>query len=160
MAEKEISGYQELKLILSNMEKGKYQIVEMKYVTLLKLLNEFQKIKYQKNMLIDKYNSERNNQQLFLPIIDILRDLKRRGEWIEYKNKTVHTKEFYRIEKETLEKIIEEKAAGTDPKKVLDIMANLGILRKQGDKILSSAPVEGVTKRIYMVRIDSVDNID
>ena len=145
------------------MEKRKYRIAEIKYVTLLKLLKEFQLIKSQKNMLldeIDKFSSERDYQLPFLSIIDILRDLKRRGEWIEYKNKTVHTKEFYRIEKETLEKIIEEKAAGIDTKKVLDTMANLGILRKQGDKILSSAPVEGVTKRIYMVRIDSVDNIE
>jgi hypothetical protein len=165
LEEKEISGYQVLKLILSDMEKRKYQKVEMEYGILLKFLKEFQNIKYQKNFLLDEIDKyiimlDQDKQQLFLFIIDLLRDLKSRGEWIEYKNNTVHTKEYYRIEKETLEKIIEEKAAGIDTKKTLDFMANLGILRKQADKILSSATVKGVPKRIYMVRIDSVDFIE
>ena len=167
MAERVISGYQELKLILSNMEKRQTKNVEIEYEILLRILHEMQTLKYQKNTLLDENNAlkrvEVSNQpkmdqgtQLFFLIIDILKDLKSRGVWIEYKNKTVHTKDYYRIEKDVLEKVIEEKAVGVDPKKILDMMANLGILRKQADKILSSATVDGVPKRIYMVRIDSV----
>lgn len=168
MAERVISGYQELKLILSNMEKRQTKNVEIKYEILLRILHEMQTLKYQKNTLLDENYAlkrvEVSNQpkmdqgtQLFFLIIDILKDLKSRGVWIEYKNKTVHTKDYYRIEKDVLEKVIEEKAVGVDPKKILDMMANLGILRKQADKILSSATVDGVPKRIYMVRIDSVE---
>lgn len=160
--------------MLSDMEKTKYQKVEIDYEILLKLFYEMQNLKYQKNVLLDEIDRLKSvtvsNQpkeldkdaQSFLLIIDLLRDLKSRGAWIEYKNKTVHTKEYYRIEKETMEMIVEEKAAGEiDPKKILDIMANLGILRKQADnKILTSATVDGVPKRIYMVRIDSVDYLE
>lgn len=149
------------------MEKRQTKNVEIEYEILLRILHEMQTLKYQKNTLLDENNAlkrvEVSNQpkmdqgtQLFFLIIDILKDLKSRGVWIEYKNKTVHTKDYYRIEKDVLEKVIEEKAVGVDPKKILDMMANLGILRKQADKILSSATVDGVPKRIYMVRIDSV----
>lgn len=168
MAERVISGYQELKLILSDMEIRKLKKIEIKYEILLRILHEMQTLKYQKNTLLDENYAlkrvEVSNQpkmdqgtQLFFLIIDILKDLKSRGAWIEYKNKTVHTKDYYRIEKDVLEKVIEEKAVGVDPKKILDMMANLGILRKQADKILSSATVDGAPKRIYMVRIDSVE---
>lgn len=164
----EISGYQELKLILSDMEKRRTKNVEIKYEILLRILHEMQTLKYQKNTLLDKNCAlkrvEVSNQpkldqgaQLLFLIIDILKDLKIRGAWIEYKNKTVHTKDYYRIEKDVLEKVIEEIAVGVDTKKILDTMANLGILRKQADKILSSATVDGAPKRIYMVRIDSVE---
>lgn len=150
------------------MEKRQTKNVEIKYEILLRILHEMQTLKYQKNTLLDENYAlkrvEVSNQpkmdqgtQLFFLIIDILKDLKSRGVWIEYKNKTVHTKDYYRIEKDVLEKVIEEKAVGVDPKKILDMMANLGILRKQADKILSSATVDGVPKRIYMVRIDSVE---
>lgn len=150
------------------MEIRKLKKIEIKYEILLRILHEMQTLKYQKNTLLDENYAlkrvEVSNQpkmdqgtQLFFLIIDILKDLKSRGAWIEYKNKTVHTKDYYRIEKDVLEKVIEEKAVGVDPKKILDMMANLGILRKQADKILSSATVDGVPKRIYMVRIDSVE---
>ena len=148
------------------MKKLKHRKVEIDYDLLLKFLQEFQGLKYQKNLLLDEINKfksilNQDEQKIFLLILDLLRDLKSKGAWIEYKNKTVHTKEYYRIEKETLEMIIEEKAEGIDPKKILDMMANLGILRKQADgKILTSASVDGVPKRIYMVRIDSVDYLE
>jgi len=166
LSEKVISGYQELKQLLSGMKKLKHRKVEIDYDLLLKFLQEFQGLKYQKNLLLDEINKfksilNQDEQKIFLLILDLLRDLKSKGAWIEYKNKTVHTKEYYRIEKETLEMIIEEKAEGIDPKKILDMMANLGILRKQADgKILTSASVDGVPKRIYMVRIDSVDYLE
>lgn len=172
-----VSGYQELKLILADMKKSSGKIIEIKCEILFKVFYELKNLKYQKNVLIDEVNKLKdevnslkhvtvNSQtkefdqdiQSFLLILDVLKELKSRGAWIEYKNKTVHTKEYYRIVKETMDMIIEEKAAGKiDPKKVLDTMANLGILRKQADKVISSASVEGVPKRIYMVRIDSVD---
>lgn len=172
--DKSISGYQELKSILSDMKKNKCQIIEMRYELLLQLLIEMHSLKKQKNVLIDSYDklkaevmSKQPNEldqesKQFLFIIKLLRELKSRGLWIEYKNKTVHTNEYYRIEKETLDMIVEEKASGEiDPKKILDMMANMGIIRKQADgKILSSASVGGVSKRIYMVRIDSVDYLE
>lgn len=150
------------------MEIRKLKKIEIKYEILLRILHEMQTLKYQKNTLLDENYAlkrvEVSNQpkmdqgtQLFFLIMDILKDLKSRGAWIEYKNKTVHTKDYYRVEKDVLEKVIEEKAVGVDYKKILDMMANLGILRKQADKILSSATVDGVPKRIYMVRIDSVE---
>lgn len=164
----EISGYQELKLILSDIEKRKIEKVEIEYEILLKILCEMQNLKYQKNALLDEIDKINNvainsqpevdqETQLFYLVLDLLKELKSRGAWIEYKNKTIHTKEYYRIEKDVLEKIIEEKAFGVDSKKIIDLMASLGILRKQDDKILSSATVAGVPKRIYMVRIDSVE---
>lgn len=150
------------------MEIRKLKKIEIKYEILLRILHEMQTLKYQKNTLLDENYAlkrvEVSNQpkmdqgtQLFFLIMDILKDLKSRGAWIEYKNKTVHTKDYYRVEKDVLEKVIEEKAVGVDYKKILDMMANLGILRKQADKILSSATVDGVPKRIYMLRIDSVE---
>jgi len=166
-------GYLKLKQILADMKEKKYQKIEVAYETLLKLLYEIQYLKYQKNILLDRIEKLKNisesNQlkeldqvtESLIFIKDLLSDLRVRRVWIEYKNKTVHTKEFYRVEKETLDKILKEKATGTvDPKKILDMMANLGILRKQGDKILSTATVDGYPKRIYMIRIDSVESID
>lgn len=161
-----VSGYQELKLVLSDMGRVGCKKINIEYDMLLKLFHEIQNLKYQKNMLLDEVHKLKSieldqDAMVFLLIKDLLRDLKTRGAWIEYKNKTVHTKEYYRIEKDTLDKIVEEKATvKIDSKKLLEVMANLGILRKQGDKILSSATVEGTPKRIYMVRIDSVDFIE
>ena len=40
------------------------------------------------------------------------------------------------------------------------MMANLGIIRKQDNKILFSASIDGVPKRIYMIRKDSVDFLE
>ncbi len=167
------SGYQKLKLILSDMGERKCKKIELEYEILLKFFQEIQSLKIQKNVLLDKVDELKviaeskqskeldQDAQSFLIIIDILRYLKTRGQWIEYKNKTVHTKEFYRIEKEIMEKIVDEKANGfADSKKILDMMANMGIIRKQDNKILSTATVEGVPKRIYMIRIDSIDSID
>lgn len=164
------AGYQELKLILTGMKKKKSNKIEMDYSILHKILHEMQRLKYQKNILLDEnaklrnttknIESEelKNGSQDFLIIIDVLRELKVKGVWIEYKNITVHTKEFYRIEKEVLENIVEEKSNGSiDLKRILDMMSNFGIIRKQDNKILTSATVDGVPKRIYMVRKDSVD---
>lgn len=173
MAEKVISGYQKLKLVLIDMKKRNCKKKEMEYETLFKLLQEIQSLKFQKNALldeIDKSKGDTESRQLkglvqashpYLIIIDILRDLSTMRAWIEYKNKTVHTKEFYRIEKETLEKVIGEKAAGLiDSKKILDMMANMGIIRKQDNKILTTTTVGGDPKRIYMIRIDSLDLLE
>jgi hypothetical protein len=165
------AGYQELKLILTGMKKKNYKKIEMDYSILHKIFDEMQRLKYQKNILLDENaklknitkniqcEESRNGSQEFLIIIDVLKELKSKGAWIEYKNITVHTKEFYRIEKEVLENIVEEKSDGSvDLKRILDMMANFGIIRKQDNKILTSATVDGVPKRIYMVRIDSVDS--
>ena len=166
----EISGYQELKLILTDMKKRKCQKIEMEYEILLKLLHELQRLKYQKNVLLDENEKLKDKaevgqlkekQSSFLIIIDVLGDLKDSGAWIEYKNKTANTKEFYRIDKEVLEKVVDEKTADNiETKNILDMMANLGIIRKQDNKILFSASIDGVPKRIYMIRKDSVDFLE
>ena len=166
----EISGYQELKLILTDMKKRKCQKIEMEYEILLKLLHELQRLKYQKNVLLDENEKLKDKaevgqlkekQSSFLIIIDVLGDLKDSGAWIEYKNKTANTKEFYRIDKEVLEKVVDEKTADNiETKNILNMMANLGIIRKQDNKILFSASIDGVPKRIYMIRKDSVDFLE
>lgn len=90
----EISGYQELKLILTDMKKRKCQKIEMEYEILLKLLHELQRLKYQKNVLLDENEKLKDKaevgqlkekQSSFLIIIDVLGDLKDSGAWIEYK---------------------------------------------------------------------------
>lgn len=173
MAGDVISGYQELKRVLSEMRMKKYQKIEIEYTTLYKIFRELQSLKYQKNILLDEIKKLKNSKESqqskklddytnsLLSITEILRDLKAKTPWIEYKNKTVHTNEFYRIEKENLDKIIEEMVGNEiEVKNILDVMANMGILRKQDNKIISSATVNGATKRIYMVRKDSIDLLE
>lgn len=91
-------------------------------------------------------------------IFRFISDLKRMALWLDYKNNTANTKEYYRIEKRDFETILatytNEMVSAHD---LIHFMVNLGILKSSDSKEIFSVIVAGKSRRVYMVRKTAVD---
>ena len=123
---------------------------------------EIARLKAKANKLIDV------NQQLvrekakftfiyITRILVFLAELQKSALWLDYKNNTANTKEYYRVDKRDFENIL---AAYTDDKvtarNFIRYMVCLGIM-KSNDKEIFSVIVNGKSKRVYMIRKTAVD---
>lgn len=90
-------------------------------------------------------------------IFHFIDELKRSALWLDYKNNTANTKEYYRVDKRDFENIL---AAYTDDKvtarNFIRYMVCLGIM-KSNDKEIFSVIVNGKSRRVYMIRKTAVD---
>lgn len=90
-------------------------------------------------------------------ILVFLAELQKSALWLDYKNNTANTKEYYRVDKRDFENIL---AAYTDDKvtarNFIRYMVCLGIM-KSNDKEIFSVIVNGKSKRVYMIRKTAVD---
>ena len=86
-----------------------------------------------------------------------LAELQKSALWLDYKNNTANTKEYYRVDKRDFENIL---AAYTDDKvtarNFIRYMVCLGIM-KSNDKEIFSVIVNGKSRRVYMIRKTAVD---
>ena len=90
-------------------------------------------------------------------ILAFLAELQKSALWLDYKNNTANTKEYYRVDKRDFENIL---AAYTDDKvtarNFIRYMVCLGIM-KSNDKEIFSVIVNGKSRRVYMIRKTAVD---
>lgn len=141
-------------------------------------IDEVKRLKIKINALLDviekqkRFNVEgpgeilgsTGEEKIFTYVVNIIKFLRRLQEanlWMDYKNNTVITKEYYRIDKSDFEAVLQEVLdPSLNPSTFIGLMGKLGIMKIASTQnnlyMLHSVVVKGKSRRVYLVRKTSI----
>ena len=134
--------------------------LKKKINALIDLLEKTQKEKQYLNTFVDGYI--RNNAPVELRIkevIHVLKILTQEAKWLDSSYQTLSSRNYYRIKTEDFEDILDRTLVNIPRKKMIKIMANIGILKCDDGHYTYSATIQRTMYRVYMLKKSAVNTL-
>lgn len=134
--------------------------LKKKINALIDLLEKTQKEKQYLNTFVDGYI--RNNAPVELRIkevIHVLNILTKEAKWLDSSYQTSSSRNYYRIKTEDLEDVLDRTLVNIPRKKMIKIMANIGVLKCDDGHYTYSATIQRTMYRVYMLKKSAVNTL-
>lgn len=134
--------------------------LKKKINALIDLLEKTQKEKQYLNTFVDGYI--RNNAPVELRIkevIHVLNILTKEAKWLDSSYQTSSSRNYYRIKTEDFEDVLDRTLVNIPRKKMIKIMANIGVLKCDDGHYTYSATIQRTMYRVYMLKKSAVNTL-
>ena len=134
--------------------------LKKKINALIDLLEKTQKEKQYLNTFVDGYI--RNNAPVELRIkevIHVLNILTKEAKWLDSSYQTSSSRNYYRIKTDDFEDILDKALINIPRKKMIKVMANIGILKCDDGHYTYSATIQRTMYRVYMLKKSAVNTL-
>ena len=134
--------------------------LKKKINALIDLLEKTQKEKQYLNTFVDGYI--RNNAPVELRIkevINVLNILTKEAKWLDSSYQTSSSRNYYRIKTDDFEDILDKALINIPRKKMIKVMANIGILKCDDGHYTYSATIQRKMYRVYMLKKSAVNTL-
>lgn len=134
--------------------------LKKKINALIDLLEKTQKEKQYLDTFVDGYIQ--NNEPVELRIkevIHVLNILTQEAKWLDSSYQTLSSRNYYRIKTEDFEDILDRTLVNIPRKKMIKIMANIGILKCDDGHYTYSATIQRTMYRVYMLKKSAVNTL-
>lgn len=89
-------------------------------------------------------------------VIHVLDILTQEAKWLDSSYKTPSSRNYYRIKTDDFENILDRAAIGIPRKKLIKIMADIGVLKYEEGHYTHSVTIQRQLYRVYMLRKSTV----
>ena len=134
--------------------------LKKKINALIELLEKTQREKQYLNTFVDGYI--RNNAPVELRIkevINVLNILTKEAKWLDSSYQTSSSRNYYRIKTDDFEDILDKALINIPRKKMIKVMANIGILKCDDGHYTYSATIQRTMYRVYMLKKSAVNTL-
>ena len=134
--------------------------LKKKINALIDLLEKTQKEKQYLNTFVDGYI--RNNAPVELRIkevIHVLNILTKEAKWLDSSYQTSSSRNYYRIKTEDFEDVLDRTLVNIPRKKMIKVMANIGVLKCDDGHYTYSATIQRTMYRVYMLKKSAVNTL-
>ena len=134
--------------------------LKKKINALIDLLEKTQEEKQYLNTFVDGYI--RNNAPVELRIkevIHVLNILTKEAKWLDSSYQTSSSRNYYRIKTEDFEDVLDRTLVNIPRKKMIKIMANIGVLKCDDGHYTYSATIQRKMYRVYMLKKSAVNTL-
>ena len=134
--------------------------LKKKINALIDLLEKTQKEKQYLNTFVDGYI--RNNAPVefrIKEVIHVLNILTKEAKWLDSAYQTSSSRNYYRIKTEDFEDVLDRTLVNIPRKKMIKIMANIGVLKCDDGHYTYSATIQRTMYRVYMLKKSAVNTL-
>jgi len=134
--------------------------LKKKINALIDLLEKTQKEKQYLDTFVDGYIQNNAPVELRIKeVIHVLKILTQEAKWLDSSYQTLSSRNYYRIKTEDFEDILDRTLVNIPRKKMIKIMANIGILKCDDGHYTYSATIQRTMYRVYMLKKSAVNTL-
>lgn len=134
--------------------------LKKKINALIDLLEKTQKEKQYLDTFVDGYIQNNAPVELRIKeVIHVLNILTQEAKWLDSSYQTLSSRNYYRIKTEDFEDILDRTLVNIPRKKMIKIMANIGILKCDDGHYTYSATIQRTMYRVYMLKKSAVNTL-
>lgn len=134
--------------------------LKKKINALIDLLEKTQKEKQYLDTFVDGYIQNNAPVELRIrEVIHVLNILTQEAKWLDSSYQTSSSRNYYRIKTEDFEDILDRTLVNIPRKKMIKIMANIGILKCDDGHYTYSATIQRTMYRVYMLKKSAVNTL-
>lgn len=134
--------------------------LKKKINALIELLEKTQREKQYLNTFVDSYIQNNALVEFRIKeVIHVLNILIKEAKWLDSAYQTLSSRNYYRIKTDDFEDILDRALINIPRKKMIKIMANIGILKCDDGHYTYSATIQRKMYRVYMLKKSAVNTL-
>ena len=134
--------------------------LKKKINALIDLLEKTQKEKQYLNTFVDSYIQNNAPVEFRIKeVIHVLNILTKEAKWLDSAYQTSSSRNYYRIKTDDFEDILDKALINIPRKKMIKVMANIGILKCDDGHYTYSATIQRKMYRVYMLKKSAVNTL-
>lgn len=134
--------------------------LKKKINALIELLEKTQREKQYLNTFVDSYIQDNAPVEFRIKeVIHVLNILIKEAKWLDSAYQTLSSRNYYRIKTDDFEDILDRALINIPRKKMIKIMANIGILKCDDGHYTYSATIQRKMYRVYMLKKSAVNTL-
>lgn len=134
--------------------------LKKKINALIDLLEKTQKEKQYLDTFVDGYIQNNAPVELRIKeVIHVLKILTQEAKWLDSSYQTLSSRNYYRIKTEDFEDVLDRTLVNIPRKKMIKIMANIGVLKCDDGHYTYSATIQRTMYRVYMLKKSAVNTL-
>ena len=134
--------------------------LKKKINALIELLEKTQREKQYLNTFVDSYIQNNAPVEFRIKeVIHVLNILTKEAKWLDSAYQTSSSRNYYRIKTDDFEDILDKALINIPRKKMIKVMANIGILKCDDGHYTYSATIQRTMYRVYMLKKSAVNTL-
>lgn len=134
--------------------------LKKKINALIELLEKTQREKQYLNAFVDSYIQNNVPVEFRIKeVIHVLNILTKEAKWLDSAYQTSSSRNYYRIKTDDFEDILDRALINIPRKKMIKVMANIGILKCEDGHYTYSATIQRKMYRVYMLKKSAVNTL-
>lgn len=134
--------------------------LKKKINALIELLEKTQREKQYLNTFVDSYIQNNAPVEFRIKeVIHVLIILTKEAKWLDSAYQTSSSRNYYRIKTDDFEDILERALINIPRKKMIKVMADIGILKCDDGHYTYSATIQRTMYRVYMLKKSAVNTL-
>lgn len=134
--------------------------LKKKINALIELLEKTQREKQYLNTFVDSYIQNNAPVEFRIKeVIHVLNILTKEAKWLDSAYQTSSSRNYYRIKTEDFEDVLDRTLVNIPRKKMIKIMANIGVLKCDDGHYTYSATIQRKMYRVYMLKKSAVNTL-
>lgn len=134
--------------------------LKKKINALIELLEKTQREKQYLSTFVDSYIQNNAPVEFRIKeVIHVLNILTKEAKWLDSAYQTSSSRNYYRIKTEDFEDVLDRTLVNIPRKKMIKIMANIGVLKCDDGHYTYSAAIQRTMYRVYMLKKSAVNTL-